>query len=91
MNCEFNYKGDKFNIKAELYSMVERRMGGKTLHSITIRDISNGNSNWHKKIDTEPSSLLEAINILKSEAINYVEGVNNKTSEEQLLLDLGFE
>ena len=91
MNCVFNYKGDKFNIKAELYSMVERRMGGKTLHRITISDISNSNSNWHKEIDTDPSKLLDTINILKSEAINYVEGVDNKTSEEQLLLDLGFE
>jgi hypothetical protein len=90
MNKEFEYKGTKFNIKVELDQIVERSIGGKRIHMITVNDMGNGS--YYRKYQTETHNMSMNISRCEEEAKKFIDDIIelSKTEEQKILESLGF-
>jgi len=88
MNKEFRYKDFVFNISVELNTKVEKRINGKRWHTITINDMRS--DGYYKKQEVLSNQLETEIDKLKIAAMDFVDSDERYTSDEQLLLKLGF-
>ena len=99
-NKKFTHKNITFTITIILYFKVEKKMDGYITHSIGIVENGPQVTSYEKIYDVSVRSsdndavekLQSAIDLAVSEAVAWVEDIpKNKTPEEILLADLGFE
>lgn len=91
LNKQFDYKNYKFNISVELNTREEKRIGGKTCHTVITNCL--GGNNFYVKEEIESSKLFECIEEQHIKATKYVDQLTNqvpKSKDEQLLIGMGF-
>lgn len=90
MNKIHEYRGYKFNIKVELNFRIEKCIGGKREHRITINDL--GPSNYYHSHFAETVNLEEFIGLMVGDAEKWVDKQINadKSYEQLILISMGF-
>ena len=90
MNKQFTHNGIQFNIKVELNTSIEKHIGGKRLHTITVNSMNT--NNYYKQYNVESYELEKEIVIVTDLAKQFADNLNEKNkSEEELILEkLGF-
>lgn len=90
MNKEFEHNGMRFNIKVELDQIVERTIGGKRIHMITVNDMGPGN--YYERYKAETHTLASTINRAEENAKKWIDDriELSKTEEQKILESLGF-
>ena len=86
-----SYKDSNFEIKVNLNFKIEKRLGGKREHLVTVYSTESPIYNAHHLAETQ--NLEEIINIMVHDAEKWVDNQFNKekTPEEILLFNLGFD
>jgi hypothetical protein len=90
-NKQFEYDNMKFNISVTLNHTVEKCIDGKTYHQIVTNCLGH-DQYYIKSYPNATSDLKEVIELEEAKVRAYVDKKFNtlNTSEEQLLIDLGF-
>ena len=92
MNKQFTHGGYSFNIKVELNSIVEKRIDGERLHTVTCNCTDAWNYYDKRKVNNQ--TLIETIKDMEIKAKHEVDLRNNlhnnKSELENQLIQLGF-
>jgi len=90
MNREFHYRSYKFNVKVELNTKIEKRMGGDSFSRITLNDM--GGTSYYEVKEVNNQILTESIQKMENDARHFVD-IREKKEFSPLqasLLELGF-
>ncbi len=82
------YKEIYFNLEMQLYTEVERRMGGKTFHELTISAI--GARNYSKKYRIENNAIQMGVSNAIRDAEHWVDFNGATDPAVKLLMGMGF-
>ena len=89
MNKEFEYRGFNFNIKVELNTKVERRIGGERWHTVTINCMNL--DNYYNKEQINDKLLVLYVQDCERVAKKYVDAkLDEKPRVDERLSELGF-
>jgi len=92
MNKQFIYNGYNFNIKVEFNTLVEKKLNGKRLHTITLNCTDAWN--YYEKRNVNSEDLITAISSMENKAkeqVDLILDLNDDKSElENQLIQLGF-
>lgn len=89
---QFTVKNQTFEIQVELYSAMERRIGGRAIHTITVIHIGVPKSKFHCHYEFACYSEQDLVNAIQNKEEQIKRELESPVSkEEEALLKLNFE
>jgi hypothetical protein len=88
MSKIFEYKGNKFNIEVQFDTTIEKKIGGKRFHTITVNDL--GESDYYQTYDIEDHDCRKEMIKLQEDIMSVVDGRNIENDSRAILRSLGF-
>lgn len=91
MNKVLEHRNYKFNIKVDLNSRGEKRLGGRREHLVTVNDMGSGSYYQKYYIDSKEDLTIKILGI-ERETTAYIDSKldGQKSVEETALTSLGY-
>lgn len=88
LNKELKYGGYTFNIGIELLTNIEKRMGGKREHTVTVNDM--GATNYYQKYTINDANLDQEIETIFEKTKQWADSKSNDDQTTRTLKKMGF-